>query len=411
MKQFKLGLESIDFQNLALLKEIAMAVDDLRKLEKKDIPESDEARRVSKIINAHTNLNVIVNFDNQGPYVIVPQVHKNHPFINHVRRNYTTSAIGLNELAKNDGMVRGKANLRENKVYGIFAELQATIEMPLNMLKGTAYTSEEIAAVILHEVGHLFTYYEYMTRVVSGNQVLAAVSKDLDGSGSIEERENVLITLKKQQNLSDLDATRLARSTDKSVTEAVIISAITRQTTSELGRNIYDSTTWEMLADQYVARCGGARALASALSKLYGSMWHISFRSLPAFLFMEAVKILCVIVNPFITVAMCAMDGNGDNTYDRPGARITRVRSQIIEQLKDKKLSKDDIERLNADIVVIDSLLKDINDRRQFFGVVWDCLSSDSRKDRNYENLQKDLEVLASNDLFAKSAALRAINL
>lgn len=411
MKQFKLGLESIDFQNLALLKEIAMAVDDLRKLDKKDIPDSEEASRVSRIIKAHTNLNVIVNFDNQGPYVIVPQVHKNHPFINHVRRNYTTSAIGLAELAKNDGMVRGKANLRENKVYGIFAELQATIEMPIKMTTGSTYTSEEVAAVILHEVGHLFTYYEYITRVVSGNQILAAVSKDLDGSGSIEERENVLITLKKQQNLSDLDATRLARSTDKTVTETVIISAITRQTTSELGRNIYDSTTWEMLADQYVARCGGGRALASALSKLYGSMWHISFRSLPAFLFMEAIKILCVIVNPFVTVALCAIDGNGDNTYDRPGARITRVRSQIVEQLKDKKLDKDDVERLTADLVVIDSLLKDINDRRQFFGVVWDYLSSDARKDRNYENLQKDLEVIASNDLFAKAAALRAISI
>jgi hypothetical protein len=240
--------------------------------------------------------------------------------------------------------------------------------------------------------------------------VLANVSKKLDGTGVIEERENILITVKKAQNL-DFDATKLARATKADVVDTVIISSYMKKAESELGRNIYDSTTWEMLADQYAARCGAARPLATALDKLYGSTWHISFRSLPAFLMLEAVKLMTILVSPLLYLTLVAMDGNGDNTYDRPGARIMRVRSQIVEQLKDRDLEMDDIMRLEADIGVIDALLNDIHDRRQFAEVVWEFLIPSARKDRNYENLQKELELIAANDLFAKAAALRAIKL
>jgi hypothetical protein len=145
------------------------------------------------------------------------------------------------------------------------------------------------------------------------------------------------------------------------------------------------------------------------LAKIYKGVWHISFRSGPTFLALEALKLCTIIVNPFLFLLLCSIDGRGDGTYDQPGARFKRVRNQIVENLKNKELSKDDHERLTADMTLIDDVLKDVNDRRQLVGVLWDSLVPSGRKARKQELLQRQLEDLVANDLFVKAAELRQL--
>ena len=108
-------------------------------------------------------------------------------------------------------------------------------------------------------------------------------------------------------------------------------------------------------------------------------------------------------------IGVVLIAGDADNpTYDRPGERFKRIRDQIVENLKDKKLNEDSIHRLRADLAAIDEVLATVNDRRQWLGAVVDMISNNARKVRNQEILQQELEDIAVNELFVKAAALSA---
>ena len=410
MRSLNVANESIDFQTGSMFfKELTLAFTELKDTKKDAIEDSDIIPRLCKIVGHHTGLNVAFNIGMYEPSVEIPAVDKNNPLINSFIRNYVSSADGIKMIGGAGGVVRGTASLKTGKVSGIFTEVKSTINLPINMFTGKAYEPEEIAAITLHEVGHLFTYYEYITRTVTTNQVLAGISKGLDQSGTVEEREAVLISAKKALGLSALDIKELAKSRNNKVSEIVVVSNVAKDAASELGSNIYDFSTWESLADAYAARQGAGRHLVTALDKIYHGYWSISFRSLPAFLAWEAFKLITLVVVPGISIMFIVMDGSGDGTYDVPGARIKRVRNQIVENLKDKKLTKDDHERLVADLESMDSILSQINDRRQFVEVVWNVLSPTSRKGLSAQRLQQELESLAANDLFIKAAEMKQL--
>jgi len=396
---------SIQFQGVQFRNELTLAMEAIDQLPRNKVQDSEEEERVGRIIKEYTGLNITVAFGQHAPSIHVPDVNKNNILIQNWLRNYIDGVDGLAFLQKNDGIMRGTVDLARNKVSGVFSEFPAVLRMPLDMV-GSKYGPAKKAAIILHEVGHQFYFCAFMANAASTSQALSSMSKALDMSGTVEEREVVMLSVKKALKLSDLDEKALAKCTDRRVVETVVISAVARESKSQLGRSIYDSTSWEYLADQYATRCGAGRDLAEALDMIYKGSWNISFRSLPAFLFMEVLKITSLFMIPVLSVFMIAMDGN-DARYDKPGARMIRIRSQIIENLKDRDLDKEDVVRLEEDIKVIDNLLKDVNDRRQFFEVVWDTISPTARKDRNYTQLQQELEQLGTNGLFLKAAQLR----
>jgi len=415
--------ESIAFQTQsAFFKELVLNLQQFKGMAVKDIADSPIVDTLNKVVEHHTGLNVAFNLGNIDPSVNIPNVDRNNILINSFIRNFINSADGVKLINNASGSVRGKVNLNTGMVSGIFSEVKSIINLPTDMLSSTKYTAEEIAAITLHEVGHLFVYYEYMSRTVTTNQMLAGLSKALDKSDTVAERESVLINVKKAMNLTELDEKTLAKSTNNKVVEIVVISNISREVKSELGSNIYDFSTWEYLADQYAARQGAGRHLATGLEKIYKGTWNISFRSLPVYLAMEATKALLVIapivlaattgiiLGSVVSIGIILMGMDSDTpTYDRPGERMKRIRDQIVENLKDKRLSKDDVERLEADIVAIDVILKDIEDRRQWIGAIIDTVSSSARKAHNQEVLQKELEDIAVNELFIKAALLSKI--
>lgn len=403
------ALESIDFQSGAFFRELTLAFADLRKVKKTEIPDHEIAQTLSKIVRHHSNLNIAFIFGDLEPCIQIPMVDKNNILVNSFLRNYVDSNDGLRMIANAEGVARGTVNLRTGKVTGVYSDLEAKVHLPVDMLASEKYEVEEVAAITLHEIGHLLTYFEYMARTVTTNQALAGMSKALDGSAGVDEREAVFITVKKALKLDDLDTAELAKSNNKKVAEVVVVTNVAKKSQSELGSNVYDFSTWEYLADQYAARQGAGRYVVTALDKLYRGVWNISFRSLPAYLAFEALKLVSLFTVPALALLFMAMDSTGDGTYDQPGARFKRVRNQIVENLKDKKLSKDDQERLAADLVVIDDCLQQMADRRQLIGVIWDFMLPSARKARNQMLLQKELEDLAANDLFVKAAALKQL--
>ena len=414
-------LESIAFQKESVLfAELCIHFNEFKGMSVSQIPDSPIAQTLSAVVKHHTGLTVAFNLGEMFPSVDVPNINKNNVLITSYQRNFLSSTDGLKMISDASSVVRGSVNINTGMVSGIFTEVLSTINLPVDMLAGSTYTAEEMAAITLHEIGHLFTYYEYMSRSMTNNQMLAGLAKGLDKSDTAEQREVVLINVKKSMNLTDLDAKTLSKSKDKEVIEIVVISNLAKESKSQLGSDIYDYSTWEFLADQYAARHGAGRHLATGLEKLYKGNWNISFRSTPSYLAMEGLKAFLVIAPIALAImgtagmgfavmigaGLMAMDADNP-TYDRPGERLKRIRDQVVTNLKDKKLSKNEVANLEADLVAIDIVLNDANDRRQWIGAVYDVVSSSGRKARSQELLQKELEDIAVNELFVKAAQLQ----
>lgn len=410
-----IGMEGVNFQtSRVFFEELTMLFEELRKEKQDKIPDSEIVERMHQCVKTHTGLDVRFDFGDLGPAVQVPNVNKNHPLVVDMNRNLVSSGTGLSLIEKAGGVLRGGVNLTTGKVYGAFCDIVHVLHFPILYLAGKRFISEELTAISQHEIGHLVTYYLYMSHAATTNQVLAGLSKAWQDNQTVAERETVLISVHKALNLKSDGVKRLAQSTDKRVVEAVVLSNVMQQSTSALGSNIYDMTSWEYLSDQYAARMGAGRHLVTALDKVMNSVFTPSFRSMPLFLAIEAFKILTTFsalmtFNPFPLIAVMLTTMPGRDTYDKPEARFQRIRNQIIENQKVKNLSDNDRERLSADLLAVDQIISHVNDRRDFFTVLWHTFSSDFRNQWKAEELQKDLEKIAANDLFDKVNQLKGI--
>lgn len=408
-KHGNIDMQSVDFQSPMFFNELTMCFAELKKLKQNEIAESELVPNLSAIVKHHTGLNLAFSIDQYNPCVEIPKVDRNNILINSINRNYISSVDGLAMVNSAKDVVKGTVNLKTGRVTGIFEEIKVTIHLPFYMFLTKTYEPEEIAAITLHEVGHIFTYCEFITRTVSTNQALAGLSKALDNSGTVEERVVVLSSVKKALNLKELDEKELAKSNNKKIVEIVVITNIIKETESELGSNVYDFSTWEYLADQYATRYGAGRYLITSLDKMFKGSFNISFRSLAVYLAFEAFKLLSVMLNPVLPLMFGVFDSEGDGTYDKPEARFLRVRNQIVENLKIKDLPTERIENLKEDLVKVDEILKHVTDRRQFFGVLIDTFSPTARRRYNQKKLQQELEAIAVNDLFVKAAELKQL--
>lgn len=438
MAQFtsRYAVEAIAFQSTAFFNSLTLVCEGIKEQIKEDKKNSgaileEGELSLQSVVKEFTNMTLLFSVDQYAPCVEIPLVNRNHPLLSQLAQQWLTSDDGLKMLKTSDDYLRGSVSLKTGKVSGIFATISTTIHLPRDMFlgkfMGSEYTCEEIAAIILHEIGHIGTYFEFMAMSVTTNQVLAGVAKALDKSGTVDERETILMTVKDRMNLKDLDAKTLAKNTNKRVIEIAVITNIINNARSELGTNLCDLNSCEMLADQFAARFGAGRDLQTALVKMHKSMGDIAFRSSFGYIVMEIIKMfqfLCVMVAGTLggpagllaayvlslyLIGIIVKDSSGNNTYDRPGARMLRTRHQIVENLKDENLSKEDIERLNDDIKTIDECLLQIKDRQQLVGIIWDFFSPGSRKFNNQMKLQQELEALAANDLFVKASEFRAL--
>ncbi len=401
------ALEAISFQPTSFFNELTLCYEALRKVPAKDLPEHEMVSTINKTVKRFTGLSVVLEIGSHDPAIQLPPMNKNNVLINNMRRNFLSSNDGISMIENSDKVVSGYVDLKRSMVSGVFSDVSAPIYMPAKMFTGTQDTSEEMAAVMIHEIGHFFTLFEHFSMTATTNQCLAGIARSLDGT-EVQYRISALAAARKKFNLKDFDENVLAKQ-DSKVVEVAFISSMAQESTSVLGRNVYDMSSFEYLSDQFVARHGASRHLATALSKIYAGSYNISYRGTIGYLTIEAIKIALFCYLPHLSVMLMAMDGQGDGTYDVPGARLKRVRNQVLEALKDTGLSKAEVEELTADKIAIDECMAQFDDRRQLIGVLYDFLWPGANKDRKFKKLQQDLEDLAANELFAKAAEWRTL--
>lgn len=416
-RKLNLGMEAIQVQSEMLFKELTLAfqrIRDEKAFKGKALKDID----VSGIVLKHTGIKLsftVEDTDDMNAYVHIPTVDKNNPLV----YNYFKPYLGSDDfdgIIKNKKMdqVLGWVDLAAGRLGGVYSEIEHKAVVLRGMFQSRLLTCEEIAAVMLHEIGHLFTYYEFLGHTLTTNVILHAATQQFFGSDDKIRKVRIVHETCKALKVDIDDVESLIECNDKEVFQTVFVRQKIMHTRSSLGTPVYDLTATEVLADQYATRMGAGRHLATGLDTIMrhyggGSSYRTSAGHVIAtvfnvvlFLFMSAITFGLFLLILFINPAM--------KTYDPPEARIRRIRNEMMVIIKSNKITKERKVEVMDDIKAIDLLLKRVDDKRGLIEMFYTSVLPSGRKQYQQLRFQVDLERLVNNDLFLTHERIKQLS-
>lgn len=454
VSQGTMGFETIAFQTPTFFNALVEAVSNLRiavRESKKTPAELPQGDALLDLVKKTTGLTLFfAKEDSRTPpvYIWFPVLRDNHIFDTvedrfnkaskyaDYRKNHDYAKIFKEHIER--GFSKNSVDLLKNRVSGFFEDVPFVLGFHSSVLLASTFTDEELAAVFVHELGHSFTLCEYINRCSLSNQVLA----DIAASHTGVKRDKIQGIVQHAFELTASQKKALDRCKTPEDYVIAVYSISAEVCRKELGFSVYDATSCEQLADAYATRCGAGRHLVTALSKyadIYGaykkdwmvgagigsfistavllSLWLVSTSLLPATAWLGVM-----LTGVFLTSPLYLMDAvdeakqNQKHPYDSEPYRFARIKHQLVQRIKDAKLSNQATASLIADIEVIEKAIEDADKNLPEYTLTGKAahfiamLSSPVyRKLYNSETLQKQLEALASNNLYIQAAKLRTV--
>lgn len=424
---YALGLESIRFQSDEFFKDLVEVVKQFQDEATKAgltpntahrIFDSKAVDQLQRVISDHTGLTVVLfkPIQHLGPAIFPNFLVESHIFMRDVDPGNAYWKERVNRAFKisNTGQIKGTIDLNAAKVTGDFKKLESLLAMPQELLAfgdyyGTRVTPEESAAIILHEIGHAFIALEYMNRGTTTNQILA----ELASVGIATEKYNYIVSRAEangELSKSAKDALEKARSEQEVI--SIVYGAGIEKSVSQLGASVFDTTACEQLADQFCVRFGAGKHLATALSKLpfTSTKKGESLR----FTIYQAVFIGVIAMIPagmvlglgfLLYLAMVIQRNDANGTFH---SRLSRIRYELVNALKQPGVNQEDRKKLLEDISVIDEALSTEEEVPYSLAErIAYLIRPGYRSAHKYERLQRELEDLAANPLFVSASKLR----
>lgn len=436
----RLGLEMIDYQKDGFgktlenfFKQIEADINSREFRNRKELQDSDYPAQLEKLVLSRFGLKLIVTMDTNCAGAIMPYYANNqHILAANWIREWLDDEVSFNKIRKDIANKTGTIDLKKAKLGGIFSVYvhQCWLDV-YGMLLDFKLSAAQIAAILLHEIGHAFTFYEYADRLTRTNQVMLDVTEHLF-SKKEKDPEYVYAEVKKIKDITKEEAEVLV--SGNRIIAGVKLSRIYVETVgSAMANDKYNDTASEQLADMFASRFGMGRELIQALEciyKAYGGafdhkkgvgrffMYLFTFlaeMALPAFIFMYCFPVsipLGVALGSLILVLLVYNSGDAvrDMTYDDLKQRYVRIRQEYISAVKDKDLDistlKSHIDRLD----VVDKIIADMKPFKGFLNIVSNVVFSVNRDAKADIELQQLIENLAHNDLFLMSAKFRTVN-
>lgn len=426
-----LALEAIEFQDGRFFQDMTRIIEDLgalpRNLSEIGFWNSPELDAISRCIKAHTNLQIQC-VEGELPAIEVPNIDGNHPLFPAELKEFVAEGYrydGEQDIRKvmrtmEAKLVVGTVDLKRSKVGGIYKEIKMNMYFPRSMLdcSGPIHPAG-VAAIILHEVGHAFTYMEYAGRAFTTNQILSGMVRVMESTEDTRTREIVfakganLLGMNKEQRDALLGVKSEAEIT------TIVMDAAVDSSRSELGVNIFDHVSSEALADQFAARHGAGRSHVQAMQE--GAKYYYGHPD-PTTLFQRLmVSLVLVITNIFLlaifhvlylTVMFLVLIWSPEYTipeHNTVKGRYTRILNEYAHELKNRNLKPERKKQLLADYESLKAITDKLDDSLPLARKISYYLNPRYRMTRKFHVLQTDLELLASNDLFAKAAKLSTL--
>lgn len=324
---------------------------------------------------------------------------------------------------------RGYVDDKKARVGGIFSEYRVPLYMNFAVLsKFTELSKEELAAVLLHELGHAYYACSFADRLESGGQVMLEVGRVMNGNEP-RKREMIFREIEKINPKITEEEVEQILNEDSTVMGVKLFKAILDGIHSQSPNGKYDETSFEQLADNFSSRFGYGRQLISGLEKLTPSysveknkvrgnimsvlgLMNVAGMALSGAAMLFSVSTLgmgAVVMGPYLIAVSSFIlfvegDGARDYTYDELKIRYSRIRNEVIVMLKDKSLSKEEtkelLERMKYMDDIIDKTYLDNNLVRKLSNFIF----SSNRIAAKEIAEQQLVEALAHNRLYATSA-------
>ena len=405
--------------------------------------ESKSSGQISEIIKKHTKLLVNIDIDYQstyyncGPAIFLPTLTNNHIFVENYIKPYldkTTSERFIKSIADNKG--RNGVNLKTSQVFGVLEDVETTMLLDAKYILEPFGTPAEITGVMLHEIGHLFTYFEYMSRTVTTNQVLSSLYDTLSVNKLSDERAGLIQSAAHALSFKgELDKDILEETDSrKLVIKLMRICFIG----SETGSSKYDEASSEVLADQFATRHGYGLPLALYLAKISQESMSQSKIGRTAMYISESFNFAVTLgsgtiiagvgvagtaglavgvfsgILAFVIIGLAATSFNTTQdrfyTYDPFPTRLKKIKEQIIQATRQPGKSKSEITLLLEQIKSIDAFIKYSVDTSFLMNTIADFIRPFNKSPAANIALNRRLEELASNDLFVGAAKLKTLS-
>lgn len=435
-----LAMEVIDFQDNSfgsdLEVEVTKLVDKIINkvyVEDKDIIGCEETNRLEKII--FNRLGIRVEFEtNEHLAAILPFYSNKHHIFVHDLFKGDFLLPDQEKILKKSIDKKGYVDTAKAKVGGIFSEYKNHLYINFKSLVSDYYlNAPEIVSVILHELGHAFYICEYADRIESNNQVLVDIAKNLFTNKKEKNMSYIYKELTKvNPKITEEEADRLVngnRIIAGYTWFKVVLEANGVGSNTQILNKKYDETSFEQLADNFSARFGYGKQLIIALDKLQNTAFNheksrawIVFNEITDMLqFCGAVVLGLLAFSQgaipagimFTLIVMIRFIAAGeyfkDYTYDELKTRYKRARNQYIELIKNANLPKDEYKIAVDNIYSIDKIIENTYQHQFLLTRIANMILGVNRAADNSIKEQQLLEDLAHNDLFLKSAELKAI--
>ena len=210
--------------------------------------------------------------------------------INIIYKNLLNNRKAIIEYLKSDSIY---IDLRKAKVSNLPSDYLVYIMADFHMLINIHKLNEfEIVAILLHEIGHVFTHLEYSYRVANTTQVLVDTVKDVVMKQNNSTKENLRLVYERATK------TKVSPEFEKmnNMTAAIYVGkGLINRTISAQDHSYTDS---EQLADQFASKFGMGGYLVTALDKLHGldspltfmkSLWYISQGEIYTFIILGVI--------------------------------------------------------------------------------------------------------------------------
>lgn len=369
---------------------------------------------MAEIIRTHTGMNItfMVNEEvGMNAFARIPSLDNNHPFFG--QKGFEVWFTGeQGKVRVEEGPMTGAVDIKNYKISGDLTKVECPIVVGLALLKSSDFTNEEIAAIILHETGHHFTYFQLLGNIIRDSWLISNASKIAIGSESPEVKTKVLVQTKEQLGIEKLNIPSLlasAHATRKDTVEYVLVSNSLLRENSQSKTNYYDARTVEQIADAFVAYNGLGRPLASALVKFSKMDDKLASRSMPVYIVAELFKTLFTLFMfftlPITTIIWLIGMVPGAKVYDDPEARINTLKQQLNASLRQTKLASEKAS-IVEEIKAIEACQKELNDKRNFYTMIYEAITPIGRKRHDQEKQQEMIKNLVFNDFQAKALQL-----
>ncbi|AEH03510.1 virion structural protein [Pseudomonas phage PhiPA3] len=270
------------------------------------------------------------------------------------------------------------------------------------------FTVREAAAVMIHEIGHTFNTFMYMGDYVWLNYYLTDGIEILQGKKVNKYKLQILDETWLLENIPEAMREEFVngRNDDATVRKA-ILSAWKKAPRHHLTNNPTTAMRREeQMADMFASRLGYGRDLVTGLHKM-DRFFGVTGTN---FWLGQTISLLFMITfAPLTALAILYADSpdeyNFAARYDNPLERFTKMRRDIIAQMKRGAYPKAEVER---DVKAIDECLKDYSKNRSVFTALLEFFRPQLRREAQYTRHEENLEALANNDLFLQAFRLQS---